>query len=638
MITRRVFTYLPSHTRLFRYARVAILLGLLTLLAYVPALRTTFFSDDYVLLWQARAQSFNMSLFQVESHWFFYRPLGKLTWLIMYRLWGHFPVPYHILSLMLHWMNGLLIVALVRQLLPQRRSIALIAGMLFVVYPLQVEAVVWSACYYDLLATFFYLLTLLCLLRTWHQGTGWWYLLSLVTYQFSLWSKELAFTLPLMVVALGVVLVNRPSIRRIIIATLPYLLLLSLNLLQRYLTWGSIGGYPSVESNILPRIWDTFAMTFATMIAPLNRFLFSASFVQVWLLVMTIIILAGLMSGYNQRLVVVALVWIVIALLPVLTIVPIGTDLQNSRLLYLASIGFCLGLAALLDALVQRLGVVQRRGLVSGVIVLTTAYLITVQVQVQPWLVAGRETIHTVQELHRLMPYLGSGTKLQTIGLPDTYKGAFIYRLGLPEAYDLFYGGRFELEQAEHGRSPANESGDNLFQVRFGFDPATERWEIVQAKGRAAPPLKERIRSLPARTWDFTPCQGNGQWSIEQWGSPCQPGRGLQLAPAQEQRFIKSPSLDLADVGWMEVVVRLEGAANYGADSSIALEWTTQGNQSWKPERSLVLDAPQEKQSYDYHFFIPPDGSGTPLQRLRLRSLNTRSALAISAISVRPIP
>lgn len=610
-----------------------ILLGLLTL-AYFPVLRTTFFSDDYVLLWQARAHRFDLSLFQVEPGWFFYRPLGKLVWLIMYRIWGTIPAPYHALSLGLHWLNGLLIIALVRRLLPASRSIAPIAGILFVLLPLQVETVVWSACFYDLLATLFYLLTLLCLLIAREHGSLRWYALSLGTFQLGLWSKELSFTLPLVVVMLSLIVANRPRLRVIMGAALPYIVLVTLNLWQRYLTWGSFGGYSGTDTNVLPRIWDILAATLATMIAPLNRQIVPASIVQVWLLAMTILIVAGLMTGYNRRVIVLALAWIVVTLLPVLNILPIGSDLQNSRLLYLPSAGFCIGLAALLDALVKRR--IQRFDILPVVAVVTLVYIVTIQIQIQPWLHAGRETIHTAQELHRLIPYLSSGTTLQAKGLPDSYKGAFIYRLGLSEAYDLMYGSRFNLQQLEQLPPLARQQSDNLFQVVFDFDYATEQWEIIQAQGVTDSDLADPELPASAIQWDFTTCADSNRWQPTPQKLDCQAGNGWQLSASDQHSSLQSPRLDLTTAGWTEVIVRLEHAGNLDENALIRLEWSSESDKTWHRQRSLVLDLLPGTRSYDYHFFVRPDSKGAPLEQLRLSQDNARH-VSIKSVSVRSI-
>lgn len=607
------------------------MLGLLVALVYFPVLRTAFFSDDYVLLWQARAGRLDLSIFQVDPQWFFYRPLGKLVWLIMYRIWGVFPAPYHALSIVLHWLNSLLLIALTRRLMPQSGLIAPIAGTVFLLLPLQVEAVVWSACYYDLLATCFYLLTLWSLLLAWQQRSSRFYLLSLGMFQLGLWSKELSFTLPVMVLVLGLALKDRPKLRVVAGSTLPYLGLMALNLLQRYLAWGSFGGYSGTDTNVLPRISNIFATTLTTMIAPLNHLLFPAAYVQIWLLALTVLVVAGLMAGFNQRLIVLAFAWIAVALLPVLNILPIGTDLQNSRLLYLPSVGFCIGIAAMLDAVARRIR--RRIALAAGGGVLALAYLTTVAVQIQPWLVAGHESIHTVQELHRIIPHLSSDSTLQTQGLPDTYKGAFIYRLGLSEYYDLVYGSRFKLEQVEQIQPLADQQTNNLFQVVFGFDTASQRWEIINARGVTVPPQEESSLLLFARHWNFTSCQDRDGWQTAPPQSACQPGSGLQL-PATEAGKLESPALDLVSPGWTEVIVRVE-RGNAAERQSLRLQWTTERDQTWSEARSLRLELLPDDRRYDYHFFIPPPGAA--LARLRLSQTDAGGDLAIDKITIRPI-
>src|SRR5215470_15832735 len=81
---------------------IAAAFGFLVLVGYFPALISSFHSDDFVLLSEAQAGDFNLSIFKLAPNWWFYRPLGKLAWMIMYRLWGYNAAPYHLASLGLH--------------------------------------------------------------------------------------------------------------------------------------------------------------------------------------------------------------------------------------------------------------------------------------------------------------------------------------------------------------------------------------------------------------------------------------------------------------------------------------------------------------------------------------------------------
>jgi len=70
----------------------------------------------------------------------------------------------------LHAVNSALVYVLVREL-GYSRFAAWLAGILFVLHGTRPEAVVWMASRFDLLASFFVLAGLVCLLRYWDDPT-----------------------------------------------------------------------------------------------------------------------------------------------------------------------------------------------------------------------------------------------------------------------------------------------------------------------------------------------------------------------------------------------------------------------------------------------------------------------------------
>jgi len=87
-----------------------------------------------------------------------YAPLQILSYMLDYTLWGLNPTGYIFHNIVLHALNGYLLYVLLL-----RFSIALypaiIAALLFVVHPVQVESVVWISQRKNVLAMFFFLLS-----------------------------------------------------------------------------------------------------------------------------------------------------------------------------------------------------------------------------------------------------------------------------------------------------------------------------------------------------------------------------------------------------------------------------------------------------------------------------------------------
>ncbi|MBI4861357.1 MAG: hypothetical protein HY815_14030, partial [Candidatus Riflebacteria bacterium] len=214
------------------------------LVVYRPLLREpTFFFEDHALVREAGSKEPVAELFRIEPSLYFHRPLGRLIWRAVHGAFADEPLAYQATSLLLHWVNCLLLIGLSRRLAPRRPALAVAAGLVFALYPLQVETVAWKSCWYDLISTLFYLWTVVLFLDLRGSGSPLLVPLSMVTMQCCLWSKELAFTLPVLLLGLHCLL-EGPRHGRATLALACHALLLVLDLGQRVALWGRIGGYP----------------------------------------------------------------------------------------------------------------------------------------------------------------------------------------------------------------------------------------------------------------------------------------------------------------------------------------------------------------------------------------------------------
>lgn len=98
----------------------------------------------------------------------YYRPLAILSLQGDFHLFGGKIAGYHLVNVMLHLCNAVLVYRLAMVFLQEEPSApfyAFLAGLLFALHPINSEAVVWIACRPDLLCCFFSLLCLLTALR-----------------------------------------------------------------------------------------------------------------------------------------------------------------------------------------------------------------------------------------------------------------------------------------------------------------------------------------------------------------------------------------------------------------------------------------------------------------------------------------
>src|SRR5438132_4287066 len=121
------------------------LVPLLAIVAYVTVLRVGFLGDDSVLILQAQDVKLDISALVPRPGWFFYRPIGALlTWKLGYQLWGYNAFPLHLQGLLLHAGVSLALGLWLAEV-TLRRSLGWLAGALFAVFPLHLEAVGWLA-------------------------------------------------------------------------------------------------------------------------------------------------------------------------------------------------------------------------------------------------------------------------------------------------------------------------------------------------------------------------------------------------------------------------------------------------------------------------------------------------------------
>ncbi|HXV36723.1 MAG TPA: tetratricopeptide repeat protein [Myxococcota bacterium] len=182
-----------------RHALLGALLVALVIAAYAPALRAGFIwdDDDYVtenplLHVPDGFQRIWLSM-DAPSQYF---PLVYTAFRLEYKLWGLDPFGYHLVNVLLHAANALLLWALLRRLASPG---AWLAAALFALHPVQVESVAWVAERKNTLSLFFSLASLLAWERFSAPGRdagARWYVLSLALYALALASKVTACTLP----------------------------------------------------------------------------------------------------------------------------------------------------------------------------------------------------------------------------------------------------------------------------------------------------------------------------------------------------------------------------------------------------------------------------------------------------------
>lgn len=184
------------------HLREAAVLVLAVAVFYLPALRGGFVFDDWILLVQQPLIHASDGLRRI---WFTaeapdYYPISWTSFWLQWHLWGAWPMGYHIVNMLLHAVNAVLVVQVLRRL--EVRG-AWLAGVIFAVHPVNVAAVAWISEQKTTLAMLFFLMSVLAWLRFARNAQGRWYAASLGCFLFSLLAKPAAVTWPVVVLGLA---------------------------------------------------------------------------------------------------------------------------------------------------------------------------------------------------------------------------------------------------------------------------------------------------------------------------------------------------------------------------------------------------------------------------------------------------
>ena len=176
----------------------ALLLIVITMVAYGPALVGGFVCDDDVFVKQNPLITEPGGLGKIWSiHCPLpYFPLTYTSFYLEYRLWGLNPAGYHLINVLLQAASALLLWHILNRL---RVPGAWLAAAIFAIHPVQVESVAWISERKNVLMGFFFLLTICAWLPFIDERTArpWrYYVLSLIIFGLALAAKPTACTLP----------------------------------------------------------------------------------------------------------------------------------------------------------------------------------------------------------------------------------------------------------------------------------------------------------------------------------------------------------------------------------------------------------------------------------------------------------
>ncbi len=282
-----------------------------------------------------------------------YVPLPLVFFAVEYALFGLNPLPYHLLSLLLHLLCTLAVFYFLRQM--KVKSIYSVFGaLLFAIHPMHVESVAWITELKDLLFGLFYLCSLIFYTRYIQagEGKGKFMALSLACFVLSLFSKIQAVSLPLSLMLIDYFF-ERPFKLRLLLEKVPFFVL--------SLCFG-IGGVLAIQSQGGLDFSGTFSLFQRVLLglyalsAYIVKFLApvhlsalypfpaaGSSLPWIYYLTPLFLLLLGFMvyrSARYTRAVVFGSLFFVVNIMFVLQIVSVGTAFMADRFTYIPYLGF----------------------------------------------------------------------------------------------------------------------------------------------------------------------------------------------------------------------------------------------------------------------------------------------------------
>ena len=345
---------------------IGVVLLLITLAAYFNILQNKLFFDDEELIYKNKyiqnlsylprffTQNMIAGAGKISN---MYRPLLLLSLALDYRLWNLNPMGYHLTSIILHFLNGWL-VFLILQKLFKNKFISFFTSLLFIVHPIQTEAVAYASGRSDPLFTFFLLGSLwfsISYLKSQKSSIAL-FIGSVILFIFSLLSKESAVILPLLTVLMLIVMENKNLSRfKTVLLVGVYLTVDLIYIILRLTKLNFLNSFnfydvPTLYSSHLGIRLFTFSKVFfdylLVLFFPQDLIVarkpdIITSIFNPWVLFFAVFLIVAIFISVQKRksnkIYFFSLTWFFITILPVSGIVPIN-NIESEHYLYLPSI------------------------------------------------------------------------------------------------------------------------------------------------------------------------------------------------------------------------------------------------------------------------------------------------------------
>lgn len=478
------------------------LLGL-ALLIYGRHLGDGYLADDFVYrTWLQEGLPELLRRMTTASNPQMIRPLPAFAWLLSALPAG--AAWQHGLSILLHGLCGVLVARLAATD-HTPTGVPLLAGALFVAFPLLAEPVIWLSAGPDLFATASALLALWLASRDPRTAVASW--ASVLLFAAALLSKESVLLLPVVLLLIA----GRRRMREAV----TWATVAAVYLAARWAIFGGPGGYLDADGGAYALQGDPalflrnlgLQLPFRTLV-PLKRAAGLAVPLGAASTLLIAIVVMRLGAWRRPRVLVGAALGFVVALLPVAAFFSIDVDHENARLLYFPlAVGLAMAArAATFDGPRWR----------TPALLLLALWSVVAFVNAGAWSQGSREVTTTLRTLARIENRFPAGATVAVDG-NDTWHGAYVWRNGFAAAVrqaglrtDL----RWSLGPAAR-LDPRDTLGTRAFAIEVlpngGWRDWTECERTLRATRRGS---GDDLTQTSAGRWLETPAPSNDESTI----------------------------------------------------------------------------------------------------------------------------
>ncbi len=355
---------------------VLLAIVVLSLIIYAPSLNYGFLGFDdpaYVsenvevsrgLTWHGFLWAFNIGY---SANW---HPLTWLSHMLDVQLFGMVAGCHHLINLLLHIANALLLFWLLYRTTRGWGRSAVVA-LLFAVHPLHVESVVWIAERKDVLSTLLWMLTFHAYVSYVRRPLLRRLLVVIVVFSLGLMAKSMLVTLPFALILFDIWPLGRlslnPGRRRVLlqlfVEKIPFIALSAISSVLTIMAQARSGAVQNLEmltfSQRAANAVVSYFMYIAQMIWPGNLIAYYAYETPSALMVVAGVLILASVSALTIRFakrhpyLLVGWLWYLFTLVPVIGLVQVGAQSRADRYTYIPIIGLFIAMAWGIPKLVE---------------------------------------------------------------------------------------------------------------------------------------------------------------------------------------------------------------------------------------------------------------------------------------------